>query len=70
MALALALHLLQATNMMVLMTCNQCGIRFYAPSTAQQDFCWRCERTDHGQTNEVAERLLAQVFPDGLPADV
>ena len=56
--------------MMVLVTCNQCGIRFYAPSTAQQDYCWRCERTDRGQANEVAERLLAQVFPNGLPADV
>jgi hypothetical protein len=56
--------------MMVLVTCSQCGIRFYAPLTARQDFCWRCERTDRGQTDEVSERLLAQVFPDGLPADV
>ena len=57
-------------NMMVLKTCGQCGIRFYAPAASEQSHCWRCERavkTDEG--DEVAERLLAEVFPDGLPSD-
>ena len=55
--------------MMVLKTCTDCGIRFYAPLTAQQSVCWRCDRTTRtGEANDVAERLLAQVFPEGLPA--
>ncbi len=55
--------------MMVLQTCAQCGIRFYAPQTSSQKVCWRCERKVRTQSYEVADRLLAEVFPDGLPAD-
>lgn len=56
--------------MLVLKTCLQCGIRFYAPLSSEQGQCWRCERTvQTAESNDVAERLLVQVFPDGLPAD-
>jgi hypothetical protein len=60
--------------MMVLKTCVQCGIRFYAPDTSEQSNCWRCERTvktaEAPEATGAAERLLAEVFPDGLPADL
>jgi hypothetical protein len=56
--------------MMVLKTCGQCGIRFYAPAASDQGQCWRCERTvKTAEVNDAAERLLAEVFPNGLPAD-
>ena len=57
-------------GVMVLKTCVHCGIRFYAPHSSDQGQCWRCERTvKTAEAYDVAERLLAQVFPDGLPAD-
>jgi uncharacterized paraquat-inducible protein A len=58
--------------MMVLRTCPECGIRFYAPDSSHQTRCWRCERrvTTAQAANEVAERLLGEVFPDGMPADL
>lgn len=55
--------------MMVLRTCPACSLRFYAPRSAGQRFCWRCERLARQSVQDVAERLLAQVFPHGLPAD-
>ena len=54
---------------MVLKRCAQCGIRFYAQPDTEQQNCWHCERSVQTETDEVADRLLAQVFPDGLPAD-
>jgi hypothetical protein len=56
-------------GMMVLKRCAQCGIRFYAQPDVEQQNCWRCERSVQTETAEVADGLLAQVFPDGLPAD-
>jgi hypothetical protein len=55
--------------MMMLKRCAQCGARFYAQPDAEQEHCWRCEQSVRTETDEVANRLLAQVFPDGLPAD-
>jgi len=54
---------------MVLRTCSQCSIRFYAPRDSRQQVCCRCERSGRLEAYHVADRLLAEVFPDGLPLD-
>ena len=54
---------------MVLRTCAACYLRFYAPRTTEQHLCWRCQRLSRQSAQEAADRLLAQVFPHGLPAD-
>jgi hypothetical protein len=54
---------------MILRTCGQCGIRFYAPESELKQTCWRCERRARVEQLKVAERLLEQVFPGGLPGD-
>jgi hypothetical protein len=55
---------------MVLLTCPRCGIRFYAPDSDQHRTCWRCERDDRTEVDAIAERLLVEVFPQGLPAEL